>query len=334
MVLEAVRTPLVERERLVPAPAPGEILVRVEACAVCRTDLHVADGDLSGGVLPIVPGHEVVGRVVAAGEGARRWPPGRRVGIPWVAGTCAACPDCRGGRENLCPHARFTGFHMDGGFAEFARADERFVYGLPGEVDPVPLAPLLCAGLIGYRALKLAGPAPALGLYGFGAAAHIVVQLARSRGADVYAFTRAGDRAAQAFARELGARWAGASDQAPPARLDAAIIFAPVGELVPRALAAVRPGGRVVCGGIHMSDIPSFPYSLLWGEREVRSVANLTRADGTEFFALLEKAPVSVRTETFPLTAANEAVERLRRGALTGAAVLVPDAASGRAAGA
>jgi propanol-preferring alcohol dehydrogenase len=326
MVLDAAGTPLVERERAVPAPADGELVIRVEACAVCRTDLHIVDGELPDGVLPIVPGHEVVGRVVAVGAAVEGRHAGLRVGIPWLARTCGACPACRAGRENLCASARFTGFHVDGGFAEYAKADARFVYELPVDLDAVRLAPLLCAGLIGYRSLKMAGPAQALGIYGFGAAAHIIAQVARARDVEVYAFTRPGDLAAQGFARALGASWAGEAAERPPVPLDAAIIFAPVGELVPRALAAVRPGGRVVCGGIHMSDIPSFPYALLWGEREVRSVANLTRADGEEFFTLLREVPVSVTTETFRLADANEALDRLRRGTLTGAAVLEPHA--------
>jgi propanol-preferring alcohol dehydrogenase len=324
MVLEAAGGPLVERERPRPVPGSGEVVVRVEACAVCRTDLHIVDGELRDGVLPIVPGHEVVGRVVALGDAVEGRHVRMRVGIPWLARTCGGCPQCRAGRENLCPSAQFTGFHLDGGFAEYVRADARFVYELPDDLDAERLAPLLCAGLIGYRSLKMAGPARALGIYGFGAAAHIIAQVARARDVAVYAFTRPGDLAAQAFARTLGASWAGEAESRPPVPLDAAIIFAPVGELVPRALAAVRPGGRVVCGGIHMSDIPSFPYALLWGERDVCSVANLTRADGEEFFALLREVPVSVTIEPFPLAAANEALDRLRRGTLTGAAVLVP----------
>ncbi len=324
MVVERPGAPLVERERPVPEPGPDDVLLRVLACGVCRTDLHVADGELPPLGHPVVPGHEIVGEVVRTGANVSGLQPGDRVGVPWLGWTCGRCAFCRSGRENLCPSARFTGYHRDGGFAELAVADARYAFRLPPGVDPVSTAPLLCAGLIGYRAWRMAGQAPRLGLYGFGAAGHLVAQLARSAGQEVLAFVRPGDAAAERFARELGAAWAGPSDALPPAPLDAAILFAPVGALVPAALRAVGPGGTVVCGGIHMSDIPSFPYALLWGERVVRSVANLTRADGEALLALAPTVPLRTTVTTFPLRQANAALDALRRGALSGAAVLVP----------
>jgi len=323
MVLEAPRTPLVLRERAVPVPGPGQVLLAVKACAVCRTDLHVVDDELPAVPHPIVPGHEIVGTVAACGEGVSLQP-GTRLGVPWLGSTCGHCPYCGGGLENLCDEARFTGYHLDGGYADYVLADARFCLPLPAALDDVHAAPLLCAGLIGYRAYRMCGDAGRIGLYGFGAAAHLVAQMARFEGRTCYAFVRPGDDAAAGFARSLGCRWAGDSNQRPPETLDAAIIFAPAGELVPAALGAVRKGGTVVCGGIHMSDIPSFPYSLLWGERSLRSVANLTRADGTGFMELAARMPLDVHVEIFPLEAANEALDRLRRGALSGAAVLVP----------
>jgi alcohol dehydrogenase, propanol-preferring len=313
MVLEAPGKPLVERELPKPEPAPGQVLVAVRACGVCRTDLHVADGELREPKLPLVLGHQIVGTAVGTGE---------RVGIPWLGWTCGACGYCRSGRENLCDRARFTGYQLDGGFAEYAVADERFCLPLPGAYPDAQAAPLLCAGLIGYRALRLAGDGERLGLYGFGASAHIVLQVARHQGRRVFAFTRAPDEEGRRFARELGADWAGSTSDTPPEELDAAIIFAPVGELVPDALRATAKGGTVVCAGIHMSDIPSFPYELLWGERVVRSVANLTRADGMEFLALAPLVPIRTEVELFPVEQANEALARLRGGRLRGAAVL------------
>lgn len=324
MVLNRPGERLEERDMPVPDPGPGEILVKVSACGVCRTDLHVVDGDLTEPKLPIIPGHEVVGTVAALGEGVEGFLPGTRVGIPWLGRTCGTCPYCRMGRENLCDRPGFTGYTIDGGYADHAVADARYCFPLPDGYSDAEAAPLLCAGLIGHRCLKMAGEGESLGLYGFGAAAHIVAQVAVHEGRRVHAFTREGDRAAQDFALSLGAAWAGASTQAPPEPLDAAIIFAPVGALVPAALRAVRKGGVVVCGGIHMSDIPSFPYSILWEERVVRSVANLTRQDAVEFLALAPRVPVRTTVETFPLHEANEALDRLRRGALTGAAVLLP----------
>ncbi len=327
MVLEQNRQPLRERDVPRPKPGPGQVLVQVRACAVCRTDLHVVDGELPDAKLPLVPGHEIVGTIVERGAGPERFSVGARVGIPWLGWTCGACEFCRGGRENLCPQARFTGYTIDGGYAEFTVADERFCFPIPAAFPDVEAAPLLCAGLIGYRSLVKAGDARRLGLYGFGAAAHLVAQVARYQGRTVYAFTRPGDEGAQRFARELGAVWAGGSDEPSPEPLDAAIIFAPVGALVPVALRAVRPGGTVVCGGIHMSDVPAFPYDLLWGERTVCSVANLTRRDGEEFLALAPQVPVRSAVQVFPLTLANEALARLRGGRLQGAAVLVPGGA-------
>jgi propanol-preferring alcohol dehydrogenase len=324
MQLAAPRTALRAVDLPTPRPAAGQILLRVRACGVCRTDLHVVDGDLVQAKLPLVPGHEIVGTVVETGPGVAGCAPGQRVGVPWLGATCGACGYCASGRENLCPNARFTGYHLDGGYAEYALADERYCFPLPDSYDDVAAAPLLCAGLIGYRSLVAAGKAQRLGLYGFGAAAHIVAQLARHQGRRVFAFTRPGDAAAQSFARALGAEWAGDSDTPPPVPLDAAILFAPVGALVPRALAATAKGGTVVCAGIHMSEIPAFSYELLWGERVVRSVANLTRRDGIEFLALAPQVPVRTTTEVFPLAQANEALARLREGRITGAAVLVP----------
>jgi propanol-preferring alcohol dehydrogenase len=325
MVLKRPRTALEPEQRDLPVPGPHQVLLQVRACAVCRTDLHVVDDELAGIRHPIVPGHEIVGTVVSCGPGAHI-AVGTRLGVPWLGSTCGTCEYCRSGRENLCDDARFTGCHIDGGYAEYVLADARYCLRLPEALDDVHAAPLLCAGLIGYRALRMAGDARRLGLYGFGAAAHIVAQVARFQGRECFAFVRHGDAAAAGFARDLGCAWAGASDEAPPAPLDAAIIFAPAGELVPRALAAVRKGGTVVCGGIHMSDVPSFPYSLLWGERVVRSVANLTRRDGEEFLALAPRVPVRTHVKTFPLDAANEALGQLRDGRLSGAAVLLPGA--------
>ena len=323
MVLENPRSPLVLRERPVPAPGPGQVLVRVRACAVCRTDLHVVDDELPDVPHPVVPGHEIVGVVESCGAGVSI-ERGARIGIPWLGATCGHCRYCLAGQENLCDEARFTGYQLDGGYADYVVADARFCLPLPEALDDLHAAPLLCAGLIGYRALRMCGDAKRLGLYGFGAAAHIVAQVAAAQGRECYAFVRPGDAAAAAFARSLGCAWAGGSDESPPFELDAAILFAPVGALVPAALAAVRKGGTVVCGGIHMSDIPSFPYALLWGERAVRSVANLTRADGAGFMQVAARTPLRVEAEAFALTEANAALTRLRRGELTGAAVLVP----------
>jgi propanol-preferring alcohol dehydrogenase len=324
MRLHAAHRALELEDMALPAPGPGEILLEVRACGVCRTDLHIADGELEGGMLPIVPGHEIVGTVTTRGPGAERFSEGERVGVPWLGGACGTCEHCRAGRENLCDAARFTGFHRDGGYAEYALADERFCFALPPAFGDAEAAPLLCAGLIGYRALAMAGDARRVGIYGFGAAAHIVAQVAAFQGRELYAFTRPGDAAAQEFARRLGCRWAGDSTAPPPEKLDAALLFAPVGSLVPLALAATRKGGSVVCAGIHMSDIPSFPYSLLWGERILRSVANLTRRDGEEFMRLAPLAGVRTEVRRYPLTDANAALADLREGRLNGAAVLVP----------
>jgi propanol-preferring alcohol dehydrogenase len=310
-----------------PEPAHGQVLVRVRACAVCRTDLHVIDGDLTEAKLPIVPGHEIVGTVEAKGRGVGRFRSGERVGVPWLGWTCGHCHYCRSGKENLCDFARFTGYQIDGGYAEYALADARYCFPLHGDYDDAEAAPLLCAGLIGYRSLRMTGGARRLGIYGFGAAAHIVAQLARAQGRAVFAFTRPGDLEAQAFARDLGATWSGGSDERPPEELDAAIIFAPIGVLVPAALRAVAKGGIVVAGGIHMTDIPSFPYRILWGEREVRSVANLTRQDALEFLKLAPQIPVRTEVRRYPLEEANLALADLRGGRLRGAAVLVPDRA-------
>ncbi len=305
-------------------PAPGQIRVKISACGVCRTDLHVVDGELPHPRLPVTPGHEIIGRVDAVGEAVSRFKPGDRVGIPWLGWTCGECEFCRRGEENLCPLALFTGYQIDGGFADHAIADARYCFPVPENYSDEHAAPLMCAGLIGYRALKAAGEGKRLGLYGFGAAAHIAVQAARHRGQDVFAFVRPGDARAAAFAEQMGCAWAGDSGKAAPVPLDAAIIFAPVGDLVPAALRAVRPGGTVVCGGIHMSDIPAFPYSILWMERAVRSIANLTRRDAEEFLALAAATPIRTETVCYPLEKANEALSDLRGGNLTGAAVLIP----------
>jgi propanol-preferring alcohol dehydrogenase len=322
MVLETQRTPLVPRDLPDPLPGAGQVLLRVLACGVCRTDLHVVDGELTEPKLPLVPGHQIVGTVEAVGSGPARFAPGDRVGVPWLGWTCGECRFCRSERENLCDRARFTGYQMDGGFAELTVADARFCFPIPPGYPDVQAAPLLCAGLIGYRALRMAGDAERLGLYGFGAAAHIVAQVARWQGRRLFAFTREGDAAAQAFARELGAEWSGDSGEPPPEPLDAAILFAPAGELVPAALRAVDKGGVVVCAGIHMSDLPSFPYELLWGERSVRSVANLTRRDGEEFLDLALQVPVRTEVEEYRLEDAGVALDRLRSGRVRGAAVL------------
>ena len=323
MVLHAQRHPLKPAELPAPNPGPGQILLEVRACAVCRTDLHILDGELPQPKLPLVPGHEIVGVISRTGPAAERFQIGERVGVPWLGWTCGSCEYCRSGRENLCEQARFTGYTLDGGYAEYTLADERFCFRLPDSYSDSDAAPLLCAGLIGYRSYSRTGGAQRLGIYGFGAAAHIITQVARFQGRAIYAFTRPGDRQGQQFARTLGAVWAGDSDTLPPEPLDAAIIFAPAGELVPLALRAVRKGGLVVCGGIHMSDIPGFPYELLWQERSVCSVANLTRRDGEEFFALAPRVPVHTIVQTFPLLEANEALNRLRAGKIQGAAVLL-----------
>jgi propanol-preferring alcohol dehydrogenase len=324
MVLDQPGRPLRLADLPTPVPGEGQILVRVSACGVCRTDLHVVDGELAEPALPIVLGHEIIGHVVETGSGVERFHAGERVGIPWLGFTCGVCRYCRDERENLCDAPRFTGYQIDGGYAEYTVADARYCFPVPGDYGDAEAAPLMCAGLIGYRSLQMAGEAERLGIYGFGAAAHIVAQLARHRGQEVFAFTRRGDAEAQAFARDLGAVWVGGSDQRPPEPLDAAIIFAPVGALVPAAPRAVGKGGVVVAGGIHMSDIPSFPYDILWGERVVRSVANLTRRDAEEFLALAPRVPVRTEVHTFPLEQANEALARLRDGRLRGAAVLLP----------
>jgi propanol-preferring alcohol dehydrogenase len=325
MVLDAPGQPLRENEVPQPEPAAGQVLVRVTACAVCRTDLHVVDGELPHPKLPLIPGHEIVGRVAATGPGATRFKLGDRVGIPWLGWTCGQCRYCQSGRENLCERARFTGYTLDGGYADYTVADERFCLSMPDGYSDAAAAPLLCAGLIGYRCLRRAGAAQNVGLYGFGGAAHIVAQIARHEGRKVFAFTRPGDVATQQFARSLGATWAGGSGARPPEPLDAAIIFAPAGELVPRALAATAPGGCVVCGGIHMSDIPAFPYGLLWPERTVCSVANLTRCDGEELLALAPRVPVQTEIRVFRLEEAGMALAQLRAGAFRGAAVLRMD---------
>ena len=324
MVLERPGEPLRLAELPVPRPGPGQVLVKVTACGVCRTDLHVVDGDLTEAKLPIVPGHEIVGRVVEVGAGVGQFGKDQRIGIPWLGWTCGRCRFCGSGRENLCDAARFTGYQIDGGYAEFTLADARYCFPIRGDYSDAEAAPLLCAGLIGYRSLGMAGAAERLGIFGFGAAAHIVAQVARHQGRRVFAFTRAGDAQAQEFARELGAVWAGSSDQRPPEELDAAIIFAPVGALIPAALRAVAKGATVVAGGIHMSDIPSFPYSILWGERVLRSVANLTRADAEAFLELAPKVPVRTAVQPYPLADANRALADLRQGRLRGAAVLLP----------
>jgi alcohol dehydrogenase, propanol-preferring len=324
MALERPRRALVMSERPIPTPAPGEIMVMVTACGVCRTDLHVVDGELSNPVLPVVPGHEIVGHVRALGPGVGGFAVDERVGVPWLGATCGVCAYCRGDRENLCDNPVFTGYTRDGGFATHVIADARFCFRLGEAGEDAEIAPWLCAGLIGWRSYRRAGEGRTVGLYGFGAAAHIIVQIAKWQGRRVFAFTRRGDQAAQDFARSLGAEWAGASEDSPPEPLDAAIIFAPVGALLPAALKAVKKGGRVVCGGIHMSDIPSFPYALLWQEREVVSVANLTRADAREFLEIAPKAAVNCQITRYPLLRANEALADLREGRLQGAAVLIP----------
>ncbi|MBB3312297.1 propanol-preferring alcohol dehydrogenase [Rhizobium sp. BK196] len=324
MILEAVGMPLRPVDRPDPVPGKGQLMLKAEACAVCRTDLHVCDGDLPNPKLPLVPGHEIVGIVEAVGEGIAASRLGQRVGVPWLGHTCGCCSFCRGGEENLCDEPQFTGYTRDGGFATHVVADADYAFVLDSAADPVALAPLLCAGLIGWRSLKKAGDGKKIGLYGFGAAAHIIAQICRWQGRDVYAFSRSGDEAAQRFALGLGAVWAGGSDERPPVMLDAAIIFAPVGELVPAALKAVRKGGRVVCGGIHMSDLPAMPYALIWGERSVVSVANLTRKDAEEFFPVALQAGVHTHTKTYRLADANAALDDLRAGRLSGAAVLIP----------
>ena len=324
MVLQAVGQPLVERSSEAPSPGPHEVLIAIAACGVCRTDLHVVDGELPDPKIPLVPGHEIVGTVVAVGSKVERFHRDDRVGVPWLGWTCGECRYCAAGRENLCDHARFTGYQIDGGYADLALADERYCFPMAVDSDPVAAAPLLCAGLIGFRALTMAGDAMRLGIYGFGAAAHIVAQVARHQGRRVFAFTRRDDGEAQAFAHGLGAEWAGGSDETPPEPLDAALVFAPVGALVPAALRAVDKGGTVVCAGIHMSDIPAFPYRILWHERIVRSVANLTRRDAEEFLALAPKVAIRTQTQRYPLAEANRALNDLRLGRLHGAAVLVP----------
>jgi propanol-preferring alcohol dehydrogenase len=322
--LTAPGRPLQQALRRAQAPGPGQVALSVSACGVCRTDLHLVDGDLAHPGHAVVPGHEIVGRVTAVGVDVTGLAVGDRVGVPWLGWTCGRCEHCRAGRENLCPNARFTGWQLDGGYAQRAVADARYVFRLPAGYPDAEAAPLLCAGLIGYRALSMAAEARRIGLYGFGAAAHLVAQVARHQGREVHAFTRPGDAPAQALARRLGARWAGGSDEAPVALLDAALIFAPVGALVPAALRAVRPGGTVVCAGIHMSDIPSFPYAWLWGERRLVSVANLTRADGEAFMRIAAETRLDVSVTPYPLEEANRALEDLRSGRLVGAAVLVP----------
>jgi propanol-preferring alcohol dehydrogenase len=323
MVLEKPRQPLVLRDVPKPNPEPGQLLVRVSACAVCRTDLHIVDGELPDPKLPLIPGHQIVGRIEAVGTGAEKFSIGERVGIPWLGWTDGECVYCRSNRENLCNRARFTGYTIDGGYAEFTVADARFCFPLPEQYNDVDVAPLLCAGLIGYRSLRKTGDAHRLGIYGFGNAAHLIVQVAIYQGREVFAFTRPGDKAGQESARKLGANWAGGSDERPPEKLNAAIIFASVGELIPVALRTLAKGGVVVCGGIHMSDIPSFPYVDLWGERAITSVANLTRRDAEEFLEIAPRVPVQTKTETFPLEKANAALDRFRAGQLEATAVLV-----------
>lgn len=325
MILERPCAPLRMVELPVPRPGSGAVLVEVEACGVCRTDLHLVDGELPDPVLPVIPGHEIVGRVAAIGNEVKGFPVGQRVGVPWLGWTCGVCRFCTGGRENLCDAARFTGYQIHGGYAEYAVADARYCFPLPDAGDAALLAPLLCAGLIGYRALRLAGESRRIGIYGFGAAAHIVAQVLKFQGREFHAFTRPGDLASQTFARGLGAAWAGGADENPPTHLDAALIFAPAGPLVPAALRHLEKGGCVICAGIHMSDIPAFPYDILWGERSIRSVANLTRRDGLEFLDLAPRIPIRTELNRFPLAQANEALGRLRRGEFQGAAVLTMD---------
>jgi propanol-preferring alcohol dehydrogenase len=322
MQLEKPGQPLRQAELPVPGLGAGQLLIRVRACAVCRTDLHVVDGELTRPKLPLIPGHEIVGTIEAKGQDVQRFKIGDRIGIPWLGWSCDVCSYCRAGQENLCDQARFTGYTLDGGYAEYTVADQRFCFPIPDTYSDAAAAPLLCAGLIGYRSLVKAGNGKRLGIYGFGAAAHIIAQVARYQKREIYAFTRPGDKEAEKFAIELGSVWAGGSNELPPTKLDAAIIFAPVGDLVPLALKAVTKGGIVICGGIHMSDIPSFPYEILWEERSICSVANLTRRDGEEFLALAPKVPVSTEVQTFPLEEANEALARLRSGKIRGAAVL------------
>ncbi len=323
MVFERAGEPLRLADLPVPEYGAGQVLVKVSVCGVCRTDLHVVDGDLTEPKLPLVPGHEIVGRVAAVGEDVGGLMPGQRVGVPWLGGTCGRCTHCEAGRENLCDEPAFTGYQIDGGYAEYVVADARFTFPIAGDATDLHVAPWLCAGLIGYRSYRMAGGGERLGLYGFGAAAHILAQVARHQGREVFAFTRPGDLEGQQFARDLGAAWAGGSDERPPVELDAAILFAPVGALVPVALKAVRKGGRVICAGIHMSKIPAFDYRLLWEERSIHSVANLTRQDGMEFLALAPEVPVRTEVQAFPLEQANEALDRLRKGEIRGAAVLV-----------
>lgn len=324
MVLEKQRTPLRAIDIAQPKPGAGEVLIQVTACGVCRTDLHVVDGELPHPTVPLVPGHEIVGNVVELGENAKWFNLGARVGVPWLGWTCGECAFCLSDRENLCERARFTGYTLDGGYAEYVAADERFCFPIPNKCSDAEAAPLLCAGLIGYRSLMKTGNAKRIGIYGFGAAAHIITQVARYQGREIYAFTRPGDAEGQQFAKSMGASWAGGSETLPPEKLDAAIIFAPAGELVPEALKALNKGGVVVCGGIHMSDIPSFSYDSLWNERSICSVANLTRRDGKEFFLVAPRIPVKTTVQTFPLEQANEALQHLREGKIHGAAVLLP----------
>jgi propanol-preferring alcohol dehydrogenase len=333
MLLDTPGQPLRLADLPLPEAGPGQLLVRVRACAVCRTDLHVIDGELTQPKLPLVPGHEIVGTVEAKGNGAERFKIGDRVGIPWLGWTCGECSYCRTGQENLCDRAKFTGYALDGGYAEYTTADQRFCFPIPNSFSDTDAAPLMCAGLIGYRSLAKAGNGRRIGIYGFGAAAHIITQVARYQQRDIFAFTRPNDESAKQFALDLGAVWAGGSNELPPVKLDAAIIFAPVGELVPQALRAVRKGGAVVCGGIHMSDIPSFPYSILWEERSLCSVANITRRDGEEFLALAPKVPVRTEVQIFPLEQANDALARLRSGQIQGAAVLLPNVKAGERMG-
>ncbi len=323
-VLETPRSPLTVRDVPAPVAGPGMVVLRVAACGVCRTDLHIVDGELAGGKLPIILGHQIVGSVLQVGDGVRGFAPGDRVGVPWLGATCGTCSYCRSGRENLCDRPTFTGFHVDGGFAELATADARFCFRIPGGYGDLEAAPLLCAGLIGYRSLRMTGGARTIGFYGFGSAAHVILQAARYQNREVYAFTRPGDERAQRFARTLGAVWAGDSSSLPPVPLDAAIIFAPVGALVPAALAAVAKGGIVVCAGIHMSDIPSFPYRLLWEERTLQSVANLTRQDAEEFLALAPRVPIRSQVEVFALRDVNRALAAVRDGDVSGTAVIDP----------
>ncbi|BAY46721.1 alcohol dehydrogenase [Scytonema sp. HK-05] len=327
MILETPRQPLRLADLPVPKPNPQQVLIHVHACAVCRTDLHIVDGELTQPKLPLIPGHQIVGTVEAIGERVEKFQVGDRVGVPWLGHTCDCCRYCLSGRENLCDYAQFTGYNLDGGYAEYTVADESFCFSIPSDYPDLQAAPLLCAGLIGYRAYTMTGDAEKIGFYGFGSAAHILIQLARYQGRQVFAFTRSGDTQGQEFARQLGATWAGDSDALPPEPLDAAIIFAPIGKLVPAALRAVAKGGIVVCAGIHMSDIPSFPYEILWEERVLRSVANLTRQDGEEFLALAPKVPIRTQVNPFVLSQANEALEAIRNGKIEGTAVLITDPA-------